>query len=73
MPIVNGFTLGLKSRISVTLKLPIDGISFEYLSFVNELTEKKSPVFPLATWYWSNIINNFLDGIADFAFLTILE
>ena len=56
--------------------MPIDfkiGISFEYLSFVYELTEKKSPVFPLATWYLSNIINNFLDGIADFAFLTILE
>ena len=49
LPIVNGFTLGLKSRISVTRKLPIDGISLEYLSFVNELTEKKSPVFPLAT------------------------
>ena len=48
-------------------------MSLENLSLVYELTEKKSPVFPLATWYLSKIINNFLEGIADFAFLTILE
>ena len=42
-----GFTLGLKSIKSVAL-VPIDfkiGMSFEYLSFVYELTEKKSPKF----------------------------
>ena len=49
------------------------GISLENLSFVYEFTEKKSPVFPLATWYLSNITSNFFEGTADFAFLTILE
>ena len=70
---VNSLTLGLKSIKSDTLNLLIYGISLENLSFVYEFTEKKSPVFPLATWYLSNITNNFFEGTADFAFLTILE
>ena len=49
LPGENSLTLGLKSRISVTLIPSTSGISFEYLSLVYELTEKKSPEFPLAT------------------------
>ena len=37
--IVNGFTLGLKSIMSVALLPSIVGISLEYLSLVYELTE----------------------------------
>ena len=37
------------------------------------MTENKSPVLPDGTSYLSKTTNNFLDGIADFAFLTILE
>ena len=73
LPTVNSFTLGLKSINSVALSFPTIGISFENLSFVYELTEKKSPLLPLATWYLSNITNNCLDGIPTFDFLTIFE
>ena len=70
---LNSLTLGLKSKISVALSLPINGISFVYLSEVNEFTLNKSPLFPAGTWYWSNITNNRFAGIADLSFLTILE
>ena len=51
----------------------IKGRSLVYLSIGYEFTVKKSPLLPLATWYWSNTIKSFLDGTADFAFLIILE
>ena len=73
VPTVKSLTLGLKSRISLALLGPIAGISFVYLSEVYELTENKSPVTPDDTSYLSKITNNFLEGIADFPFLTILE
>ena len=70
---VNAFTLGLKSRISDAGIPSMSGKSLVYLSKVYELTLNMSPVVALDTWYRSNITKSFLDGIADFSFLTILE
>ena len=69
----NLLTLGLKSRISDAADSPIIGKSVEYLSCPYELTVNISPTFPLATWYWSNIINNLFEGTAEPWFLTIAE
>ena len=52
---------------------PTSGKSVEYLSSLYELTVNISPTFPLATWYWSNIINNLFEGIAEPWFLIIDE